>query len=150
MRNEMQRAADNMRVTGSGEVLRVRQDADVEVTAARSQTRYYEQEVQELRDELHARSSSSPDASSYTRLVCELDQARTEVKDRQQHIGDLNIMLRLSEEQLERERKGEDGKVSIAEHHSKIKEFADEAQKALSEVTNQAASSMSRLQQEKE
>ena len=105
MRGDMKRASDNMITMGSGEVLQIRQNADIEVTSARAQTRYYEQEFQELRDELNARNSSAPDPSSYTKLVCELDQARTEVKDRQQHIGDLNVMLRLSEEQLERERR---------------------------------------------
>ena len=103
-----------------------------------------------MRDELNARSSSAPDVNSYTKLVCELDQARTEVNDRQQHVGDLNTMMKLLEEQLDRERSGEGGKIPIAEHHSRIKEFADEAQKALGEVTNQAASGMGRLQQEKE
>ena len=106
MQDEMKGVSDNMIAMGSGEVLNIRQNADAEVTAARTQTRDYEHELQQLPDELNAGSPPAPDADSYTKLVCDLDQARTEVKYRQQHVGGLNTMMNLLEEQLDRERSG--------------------------------------------
>ena len=95
-------ASDNLISMGSGEVMNIRQQADNEVTTARAQAQFYENEVRQLRNEPHPYSLLAPTVDTYTPLVCELDQARTEVRDRQQHVSGLSVMLRSSEDLLKR------------------------------------------------
>ena len=116
----MEKRYDDIVAVGSGEIMKIRQEANADIVSAQTRAQHCEHEMQQLRNELNAQLPTTPDPNHYTSIVCELDHSRTEVRDRQQHINDLNVMLRLSEDQVARERSSVSDMISVAEQNRKV------------------------------